>query len=117
FIDSLELADPLTARIKRAFSKPRRLREALARAREPDPEPAAPAAGDRLAALLSGLPEPEAAAVLQDLWALAGIEPAGGRSAAEIVHRLAQRSVAAGAPELTAGQAGLIGRYLMISHT
>jgi ATP phosphoribosyltransferase regulatory subunit len=116
FIDSLALAEPLAARIKRAFSNPRRLRQVL----EPVGDgrgPPEPASGERLARVLSSLPEPEAAAVLQDLWALAGIEPAGGRSAAEIVHRLAQRSIAARAPELTADQAAQISRYLAISHT
>jgi ATP phosphoribosyltransferase regulatory subunit len=77
--------------------------------------PAASTNGDTLAHLLAGLPETEAAAVLQDLWALAGIEPAGGRSAAEIVHRLAERAAVANAPQLTAEQAALIGRFLAIS--
>ena len=42
----------------------------------------------RIAALLAGLPEAEASAVLQELWSLAGIEPVGGRRPAEIAHRL-----------------------------
>ena len=114
FVDTLELAEPLAARIKRAFVSPRRLREALERAAAPVAATAAPA-GDRLSAMLAGLPEAEAAAVLQDLWTLAGIEPAGGRSAAEIVHRLAERAAVARAPDLTAEQASLIGRFLAIS--
>ncbi len=115
FVDTLKLAEPLAARIKRAFASPRRLREALQRAETaPAPGPAAPA-GDRLSALLAGLPEAEAAAVLQDLWALAGIEPAGGRSAAEIVHRLAERAAVARAPDLTPEQASLIGKFLAIA--
>lgn len=112
FVDTLKLAEPLAARIKRAFASPRRLHEMLARAAEPE-APNAPN-GDRLAALLSTLPEADAAAVLQDLWTLAGIEPAGGRSAAEIVHRLAERSAVAAAPRLTPEQAALIGRFLAI---
>ena len=63
----------------------------LDRAGETAP-PATASNGDTLSHLLAGLPEAEAAAVLEDLWALAGIEPAGGRSAAEIVHRLAERA-------------------------
>jgi ATP phosphoribosyltransferase regulatory subunit len=114
FIDTLRLAEPLAQKIKRAFSSPRRLREALERAGTAEAEPA-PAGGDRLAALLSGLPEAEAAAVLQDLWRLAGIEPAGGRSAGEIVHRLAARAASSRSPELTEDQAMLIGRFLAIS--
>ena len=115
FVDTLGLAEPLAARIRRAFASPRRLREALDRAADGAPRLAAPADGDRLASLLAGLPEAEAAAVLQDLWALAGIEPTGGRSAAEIAHRLAERSALARAPELTAEQAMLISRFLAIA--
>ena len=111
FIDTLKLAAPLAARIKRAFASPRRLRAALELAGTEAP----PASGDRLSGLLAGLPEAEAAAVLQDLWTLAGIEPAGGRSAAEIVHRLAERAAVARAPDLTPEQASLIARFLTIA--
>ena len=50
----------------------------------------------------------EASAVLEEVWGLAGIQPVGGRSAAEIVHRLSQRAEAASAPRLSAAQADLI---------
>jgi len=113
FVDTLKLAAPLAARIKRAFASPRRLRAALELAESPTVG-AAPA-GDRLSSLLAGLPEAEAAAMLQDLWALAGIEPAGGRSAAEIVHRLAERAAVARAPDLKPEQASLIARFLAIA--
>jgi ATP phosphoribosyltransferase regulatory subunit len=113
FVDTLGLAEPLAARIKRAFASPRRLREIIEPAGDPRLRPAA--AGDRLSGLLAGLPEAEASAVLRDLWALAGIEPAGGRSAAEIVHRLAERTAMARAPDLTADQAALIARFLAIA--
>jgi ATP phosphoribosyltransferase regulatory subunit len=75
---------------------------------------AAPRSGDRLAGVLAGLGEAEAAMVLQELWDLAGIQPVGGRSSAEIVHRLSERAEAASAPRLTAVQADLIGRFLAI---
>jgi ATP phosphoribosyltransferase regulatory subunit len=112
FVDTLNLADPLSVRIKRAFASPRRLHALLDGA---DDTTAAASNGDTLSHLLAGLPETEAAAVLQDLWALAGIEPAGGRSAAEIVHRLAERAAIAKAPSLTPEQAALIGRFLSIA--
>jgi ATP phosphoribosyltransferase regulatory subunit len=115
FVDTLKLAEPLAARIGRAFSSPRRLHALLSLAAEAETPPAP--GGDRLSVLLGGLPEAEAAAVLRDLWTLAGIEPAGGRSAAEIVHRLSERAAVAGAPRLTAEQAALIGRFLAISDT
>ena len=95
------------------FSSPRRLRAELS----DDAAGEAPqaAAGDRLAARLAGLSEKDAAAVLEDVWALAGIEPVGGRSAAEIVHRLAERASAAGAARLTSAQKGLIKQFLAIA--
>ena len=112
FIDSLDLAAPLAARLKRAFSSPRRLRAELDGAWE---TAAAGVGAQRLSSLLATLSETEAAAVLEEVWALAGIEPVGGRSAAEIVHRLAERTALARAPRLTADQAGLIRRFLAIA--
>jgi ATP phosphoribosyltransferase regulatory subunit len=114
FVDTLKLADPLALRIKRAFASPRRLHQMLDSAGEAGPTTAT-SNGDTLSHLLAGLPETEAAAVLEDLWALAGIEPAGGRSAAEIVHRLAERAAVANAPSLAPEQAALIGRFLAIA--
>ena len=114
FLAAIGLAEPLAARIRRAFASPRRLRAALDRAASGEAAPL-PARGERLADLLGGLPEDEAAAVLADLWSLAGIQPAGGRSAAEIMHRLSTRAAAARAPDLNADQAALIGRFLAIS--
>jgi ATP phosphoribosyltransferase regulatory subunit len=113
FVDTLRLAEPLAARIRRAFASPRALHALIDGAGEPAP-PAA-SNGDSLSRLLSGLPEAEAAAVLEDLWALAGIEPAGGRSTAEIVHRLAVRAAVASAPRLAAEQASQIVQFLAIS--
>jgi ATP phosphoribosyltransferase regulatory subunit len=112
FVDTLELAQPLAARIGRAFASPRRLHALLGGAAA---APAAASNGDALSHLIAGLPEAEAAAVLEDLWSLAGIEPAGGRSAAEIVHRLAERAAVASAPRLAPEQAALIGRFLAIA--
>ena len=112
FIDALGLAAPLAARLKRAFSRPRALQLELNR----DHEAVRPARqGDRVSALLAGLPEAEASAVLEDLWAIAGISPVGGRTAAEIVHRLVQRAEAAHAPRLTDAEAGLVREFLEIS--
>jgi ATP phosphoribosyltransferase regulatory subunit len=113
FLEAVGLEGPLAARLKRAFASPRRLWAELDAAQNGE-EPA-PRGGDRLAALLSGLSETEAAAVLEEVWALAGIEPVGGRSAGEIVHRLAERAALAAAPRLTAEQAGVIRRFLAIA--
>lgn len=113
FVDAMRLAPPLAARLKRAFSTPRRLWAELENAQ------AGVAAGDggggRLAKLLAGLSEEAATGVLEEIWAMAGIEPVGGRSAAEIVHRLAERASLAAAPRLSAAQAALAHRFLAIA--
>jgi len=113
FVDALDLAPPLAARLKRAFSTPRRLRLELER--EASGAPAGDASGGRLAALLSGLSEDAATGVLEEIWAMAGIEPVGGRSPAEIVHRLAERAALAAAPRLTSAQADLARRFLALA--
>jgi ATP phosphoribosyltransferase regulatory subunit len=116
FVDSLDLAAPLAARLKRAFAKPRQLKAEL------DDEVAAPPKNEReageqsrIAALLAGLPETEASAVLQELWSLAGIEPVGGRRPAEIAHRLVEKAEAAQAGRLDAEQADKVRAFLAVS--
>jgi ATP phosphoribosyltransferase regulatory subunit len=111
FIDALALAEPLAARLKRAFAQPRRLRAELDAAGRP----VSGAPQRRLESLLVTLPEADAAQVLEELWTLAAIQPVGGRPASEIVHRLAERARGARAPALTLDQAALIDRYLAIS--
>lgn len=109
FVDSLELAAPLAARLKRAFTQPRLLRAEL------EGEPAPQAEASRVAALLAGLPEDEAALVLEELWALAGIQPVGGRGAAEIAYRLVSRTESAKGPRLSPAQAERVRGFLAIS--
>ena len=113
FLDSVGIEGPLAARLKRAFASPRRLWAELDQAMSREEPPAR--GGERLAGLLAGLSEAEAAAVLEEIWALAGIEPVGGRSAGEIVHRLAERAALSGAPRLSSDQADIIRRFLAIS--
>ena len=115
FVDALDLAPPLAARLKRAFSSRRRLRAEIEAAEAPPH--AGAQSGERLASLLSGLSEAAATAVLEDIWALAGIEPVGGRGPAEIVHRLTERAALAASPRLTADQAQMIERFLAIADT
>lgn len=110
FVGSLSLEPALTARLRRAFSRPRLLKAEL--------EGQAPSAeASRIASLLAGLPEAEAVGVLEELWALAGIEPVGGRSAAEIAHRLASRAQAEQGARLTPAQADKVRAFLAISDT
>jgi ATP phosphoribosyltransferase regulatory subunit len=109
FIDSLDLAAPLAARLKRAFTRPRQLKAELDGGVEVTGEQS------RIAALLAGLPEGEASAVLQELWSLAGIEPVGGRRPAEIAHRLVERADAAKAGRLSSEQADKVRAFLAVS--
>ena len=111
FVRALGVPETVAARLVRAFTSGRSLIAELERAQGRQP----PARGGRLAALLSELPETEGTEVLEELWRLAGIQPVGGRSAAEIVHRLAERSEASRAAPLSAAEADLIGRYLGIA--
>jgi ATP phosphoribosyltransferase regulatory subunit len=114
FVDSLGLTPPLGARLKRAFTRPRMLKAELEGAGSP-PGGAAAAEQSRIAALLAGLPEAEASAVLQELWSLAGIEPVGGRRPAEIAHRLVERAQAARAGRLSVGEADAVRAFLAVS--
>lgn len=111
FIDSLDLSVPLSARLKRVAGRPRLLAAELARA---DVEDAPAGDAGRLAGLLSGLSEADAAGVLEEVWALAGVEPVGGRGPAEIAQRLIRRAKAAQAPALTPAQAEAIRRFLAV---
>jgi len=111
FVDTLGLAAPLAARVKRVASRPRLLAAELARAEGVRPEPTE---ASRLAGLLAGLSETEAATVLEEVWTLAGIDPVGGRGPAEIAQRLIRRAEAAKAPALTPDQADRIRRFLAI---
>ena len=110
FIDSLALAPALAARLKRLFTRPRLLQAELDRA-EAGP-------GDETARIinpLEGVPEGQGEAALRQLWAIAGIEPVGGRPAGEIVRRLAERTEAARTPPLTPAQAEAVRGYLAVT--
>ena len=111
FIESLDMPDALAARLKRVAGRPRLLNAELARAGEAQ----AANAGGQLAAMLSGLTESQAAGLLEEVWALAGVEPVGGRGPAEIAARLVRRAEAASAPALTPAQAIAIRSFMAIS--
>jgi ATP phosphoribosyltransferase regulatory subunit len=112
FLTAIGVADPLAVRLNRAFANSGRLAQELALAGD---TPILTQRRTRLMDLLAGLTEVDAAAVLDEIWALAGIEPVGGRSAAEIVHRLAGPSADNPALRLSKAQADMIGRYLAIA--
>jgi ATP phosphoribosyltransferase regulatory subunit len=105
-------------RLVQLFADPKALRAELDASVRPDRTGQAlrtASGGGRLAGLLATLPEAEASLVLEELWTLAGIRPVGGRSAAEITHRIVLRATAAKSPGLTPAEADLIRRYLAIS--
>ncbi|MFZ4606554.1 MAG: ATP phosphoribosyltransferase regulatory subunit [Caulobacter sp.] len=112
FVDSLALAPALLARLKRLFTRPRLLQAELDRAGQATDEAAA-----RQINPLEGVPAGEGEAALRRLWAIAGIEPVGGRPADEIVRRLADRAEAARTPPLTLAEADAVRRYLAVSAT
>ncbi|MBL8772546.1 MAG: ATP phosphoribosyltransferase regulatory subunit [Phenylobacterium sp.] len=109
FVESLDLPDGLAARLKRVAGRPRLLWNELSRVGETSGD-----GGGTLAGLLAGLPEAKAAALLEEVWALAGVEPVGGRGPAEIAARLVRKAEAARAPALTAGQADAIRAFMAI---
>jgi ATP phosphoribosyltransferase regulatory subunit len=114
FIQSLRLPEGLAARLARVVGRPRLLNAELARAGDASPRDSQ---GGQLAAMLSGLSEPDAAAMLEEVWALAGIEPVGGRGPREIAQRLVRRAEAARAPALSEAQADAIRAFMAISET
>lgn len=111
FIDGLDLNPSLAARLKRAAARPRLLQAELARAGEPAAE-ASDSGG--LAGVLAALSPAEAGQMLEEVWALAGVEPVGGRGPAEIAQRLVRRAEAQRAPALTLDQAEALRRFLAI---
>jgi len=110
FIESLALPDALAARLTRVAGRPRLLQAEMARGGLP-----VSAEGGQLAAMLAGLSPGEGARLLEEVWALAGVEPVGGRGPAEIAQRLVRKAEAASAPALTPAQAEAIHAFMAIS--
>jgi ATP phosphoribosyltransferase regulatory subunit len=52
--------------------------------------------------------------MLEDLWAMMGVQAVGGRSAAEVARRLTERAAEAETPAFTPANAELLRRYLTI---
>lgn len=111
FLTAIGVAETSVQRLVRALPNPRALHRELDRAGDGSRD----GSGSRLATMLADLPESEAASMLEELWRLAGIQPVGGRTPAEIVHRLALRAQASRNPPLSAAEADLIRRYLAIA--
>jgi ATP phosphoribosyltransferase regulatory subunit len=109
FLDSLDLPETLSRRLKRVAGRPRLLWAELARVGE-----TAASGGGTLAGLLAGLSETQGTALLEEVWALAGVEPVGGRGPAEIAARLVRKAEAAQAPALTEAQGSAVQAFMAI---
>ena len=114
FVDTLGLNAVLASRLVRAAARPSRLAAELSRGAGGVMEAAE---GEVIARRLGALPPDEAAALLEEIWSLAGITPIGGRSAAEIAGRLVRRSEAARAPALSPAQAEAVRAFLAVRET
>jgi ATP phosphoribosyltransferase regulatory subunit len=109
FLDGIGVSSAASGRLRRAFGRPALTETLLGRV---EAAPAREGAG-RLAEVLAGLSEDDAAGLLEELWSLADIRPVGGRPAGEIVGRLIRRG-AEGASSLSEDQAEQVRRYLAI---
>jgi ATP phosphoribosyltransferase regulatory subunit len=109
FLEGIGVSGAVAGRLRRAFGRPALTQTLLDRV---EAQPAREGAG-RLAEVLSGLGEADAAGLLEELWSLADIRPVGGRPAGEIVGRLIRRD-AEGAASLSEDQAEQVRRYLAI---
>lgn len=110
-LSALDLPDSLKRRLRRHFWR-RDLAEDLART----VHAASSNGGSReaLAQALAGLDKGAAANLIEEVLALAGIVPVGGRSAEEIAARFMERS-GEGAPAASEAAVGIIKRYLKIA--
>ncbi|WP_430421629.1 ATP phosphoribosyltransferase regulatory subunit [Phenylobacterium sp.] len=109
FVESLDLPESLSGRLKRVAGRPRLLWAELSRTGETTGDSAGTLSG-----LLAGLSETQAGALLEEVWALAGVEPVGGRGPAEIAARLVRKAEAAQAPALTQLQADAVRAFMAI---
>ena len=110
FVEALDLSPALAARLVRGAAHPRLLQNEIDRAGRSPPQ--RPQAG--LADLLANKTPAAAAAILQEVWALAGIEPVGGRGPQEIAQRLIRKAEDAKAPALSQVQADTLRAFLAI---
>jgi ATP phosphoribosyltransferase regulatory subunit len=102
---ALEVAEPVRGRLTRALGRPRQLAALLQRAGGTEPL-------EGRAAEIARMPAGKAIAAIEADWTAAGLEPVGGRSAAEIAERLAARAEAGRAPRLSPRQLEIIQHYL-----
>jgi ATP phosphoribosyltransferase regulatory subunit len=85
-LQALPMSEGWRERLRRAFSRRQGLEGMLANVERRTEEP-----GDALAEGLAQLPDALASRMIEDVFALAGVRPVGGRSAQEIALRLKAR--------------------------
>ena len=109
-VDALDIPPQWRGRLKRHFWRPNYFRELLKRLSD-----RTPVAGERYLAHLGTADEAEARAALSGLMDYLGSSPIGGRTREEIIDRLMEQAVEAGAVRLDRSAVELIERVLSIS--
>jgi ATP phosphoribosyltransferase regulatory subunit len=110
FLETLNMPRGVRGRLLRAMANPDAIEAELARVGEGETS-----TGDaQLATVLSKLDETDAVTVLEEVWRLAGVQPVGGRDAAEIVHRLRARGAEDAGARLSQADAQRVRDYRAI---
>ncbi len=108
FLEDIGTPEIIATRLRRAFTRPQRLKAELARATTRNPD------AGRIAAALAGQATRRAAEAIEQRWADEGLEPVGGRTAIEIADRLIALTHEASAPCLARAQVEHIQTYLSL---
>jgi ATP phosphoribosyltransferase regulatory subunit len=114
FVDTLDLPDQWRGRLRHHFARPDDFGRLLKRLAGEGRESEGPKA---LIAALGRLSEAEARAVVEDVFALADIQPMGGRSAEEIAERFLEQAADASALALKRETVRLIESFLSVKGT
>ena len=114
-VDALDIPEVWRARLKRHFWRPDYFRELLDRLVAPGGLQKEGPDRPGLFSALGALDEPQARAFIEEVIDLAGIQPVGGRTTAEIAERLLEQASDAGAEALPPQTARLIHQFLAIS--
>ncbi len=105
FVDALGLSPETSSGLKRAFRQQGGVRAFLSAER---------GAGSGLAQRMSGMSRDEAAAFVEDIFSLTGIQPVGERTGDEIVERLHARASSSLDIDISAAQRGILEAVLAV---
>lgn len=112
-LDALAMPEIWRRRLARAFGDPARMNALLARLEDGGAAGSAAYAG--FLAALEGADHLAARKVVDDLLAIAGITPVGGRSAAEIAERFLEQAALTAPSGIDPRAAGIIRRFLAVT--